>query len=241
MASVPPNMIRGVRISCDWDVTTLKAKKYIACDVPKNDPVFHGFMMKGDLFSDTPTPSFPVSPLFELVGLPFHVRKIPPNRSLPGNDVTDMKDKDVSNRYTNQEATLLLIAMDPRREYRGFAPSFWQSNVGNVLVTGVGGKVITPQQVEALCAYVFYLLNGPLQEVGEQMEEGEEKVLEYKKVMDKVTPAKFGEYFGYYKKIKEMEAQDWVSIKKLEEQEWVLDTSPVMMTSSMVALESSGC
>lgn len=216
----------------------LKAEKYIACDVPKDDPVFRDFMVGRDPFSDAPTLSSPISPLSELVGLPFHVRKIPPNPSLPGNDVTNLKDEAVVNRYTNQEATLLLIAMDPRTGNWGFAPSFWQSQVGNVLLTRVDGKVITPQQVEALCAYNFYLLNGPMeaaQEQGEgwdeeeEGEEGEGQVLEYRKVIDKVTPAKFKEYFEYYE-----------SIKDREDRKWSLDARPVVMTSSVTASETSG-
>lgn len=186
-------------------------------------------MVGRDTFSHNPTPSCPVSPISELVGMALYVRKIPPNPSLPGNDVTNLKDGHVSNRYTNQEATLLLIPMDPRAGNWGFAPSFWQSSVGNVLLTRVDGEVVTPQQVEALCAYNFYLLNGPMQTAHEQGKEGEEQVLEHRKVIDKVTAAKFNEYFEYY-----------ASIKEKEDRRWALDAKPVVMTSSVTASENSG-
>ncbi len=222
MASVPSNMIRGVCISCDYDVKNLKAKKYVACDISADDPVFNDFMVTGDPFLDNPTPSAPISPLSELVGLPFRMRKIPANPSLPGNDVTNMKDQDVCDRFTNQEATLLVIAMDPGAEYWGLAPSFWQSHVGNVLITSVDDWAITPEHVEALCSYNFYLLNGPMAIAQEQEEQGEEQVLEFKKVVDKVTPAKFQEYYGYYESIREKENRSWASSAK-----------PIVMTSSV--------
>lgn len=223
MGPLPPNMVRGVRISCDWEVATLKAKKYIACDVPKDDPVFCNSMVGRDTFSHNPTPSCPVSPISELVGMALYVRKIPPNPSLPGNDVTNLKDGHVSNRYTNQEGTLLLIPLEPCACNWGFAHSFWQSSVGNVLLTCVDGEVVTPQQVEALCAYNFYLLNGPMQAAHEQGKEGEEQVLEHRKVIEKVTPAKFTEYFEYYASIKVKENSRWV-----------------VMTSSVTASKTSG-
>lgn len=52
----------------------------------------------------------------------------------------------------------------------------------------------------------------------------EDQVLEFKKVIDKVTPAKFEEYYGYYKSIREKENRSWASIRK-----------PFVMTSSVTA------
>jgi hypothetical protein len=182
MAAVPPKMIRGVRISCDYDVENLKAKKYIACDMSADDPVFNDFMVTGYPFLNKPMPSAPISPLSELVGLPFRMRKIPANPSLPGNDVTNTEEG-IANHYTNQEATLLLIEMNPRAENWGSAPFFWQSYVGNVLVTRVDGRVITRQQVEALCSYNFYLLTGPMATAQEQGEEGKTKYLSSRRLL----------------------------------------------------------
>lgn len=114
MASTPSNMICGVRVSCDWDVKNLKAKKYIDVMVLKDYPVFNDFMWQGiEPFSDS-GPSNSVSPVSELVGLPIHVRKIPPNPSLPGNDVSRVPDAEVTSRYENvEEATFLMKSMDP--------------------------------------------------------------------------------------------------------------------------------
>lgn len=79
-----------------------------------------------------------------------------------------------------------------------------------MLITRVNGEVISPQQVEALCAYSYHLSCGPMQEATEaHQEEGEGKILAYKQLVDGITPAKFREFYGYYKSIKEMENPAW--------------------------------
>ena len=80
MAENSPKMIEGVRINCIGDMEIHKAKQYVSVKVADNDSVFKDFMLVGDpMVNDHPIPSYPISAVSALVGIPVHVRKIPPD------------------------------------------------------------------------------------------------------------------------------------------------------------------
>jgi len=90
-------------------------------------------------------PSCPISAISCAAGIPIQVHKIAPDES--------WKDDGVTDRYTNQKATNLLIDIYLWGKLSEATPPVWLSRVGSVLVTSHAGDDITPQQIEALCAY----------------------------------------------------------------------------------------
>ena len=156
--------------------------------VPASDPVFSDFMIVGDLISpDIPVPSFPISPLSQKIGMPIHIRKIKAD--------TAWKDDDVCGRYTNVEATWLLVALDPKSTHWAYAPMSWQNRVGSVLVTSAdtNGINITPQRLEALCAYNSEFFEGPLQTA-----EKDGSLKAKKRALAAIMPEAFESFFEKY-------------------------------------------
>lgn len=250
-------MVKGVRIICDGDVGVLKDPKFTAVEVSCEDPVFKDTWIHEDSIAGL-IPSCPVSDLSELIGMPFRVRKVAPHLS--------WKDDAVPGRYTNEEATRLLINLDSCSDSWGYAPAYWQDQIGSVLITPddfVRGKLISPQGLEALCAYNKFLLPGPSRNVMEQEEEieghqscksikicdqvmpKEKQAVENMEVVDQWTPEK--------EQIREsMKAFDQVtpetyleffaefkSKMEREDPKWLVPANRVLMTSMPNALEPS--
>lgn len=224
MAASSNKMIQGVCISCNADIDLRGAKKYYAVEVAENDAVFNDFVIQGDILPDEDLiPSCPVSPISELIGMPVHVRKIPPHAS--------WKDDTTCGRYVNVEATLLCMAVKPSSDFWGLAPKFWQNRVGSVLITRVDGNDIAPQEVEVLCAYTRWFVEEPMQDAKEGAGSyGDKKrVAEYKKTVETVTPEAFHTFYEGFKTKKGAKDPSWAAVQ-----------DPVVMTSSGNAAQTSG-
>ena len=111
--------------------------------------------------------------------------------------------------------------MDPKSDCFHFAPMYWQDRVGSVLVTRDDGGEITPQTIEALCAYnreVFLEKMGPAGET--------ESLKEQKKVLDSIT----AEYFEAF-------AKDFENNRLEENPNWAATVEPVMMKSDVSEMQ----
>ena len=200
MASAAQEPEKGIRISCEGDLKHSKAKKFFPITISHNDPIFHDHMISGGpIYEGGPIPSSPISPISKLVNLPIQVRKIAPDPAWRENYTGGL--------YTNAEATFLLCNLDPASDNCGFAPMYWQDQVGSVLVTTVGSYDITPQQIEALSAYAYHTVVGALGEASETDEEAK-----IKEVVDGITLEAFEAFYAEFgaKKVKEDPAWETV-------------------------------
>lgn len=133
--------VRGVKINCQGDQRTFGAEVYSAVDVPKDHPVF----------------SSPIVPISELVGMPVHTRKYPPDRL--------WKDNHTDSSYENEPATFLHRVSDPRSDGWGWATMDWRDDIGSVIAVRSDGQDVTTQEVEALCRFCQFKMQ-PLFENG---------------------------------------------------------------------------
>lgn len=120
--------LRGVKIHCKGDQRTFGTDVYSAVDVPKDHSIFYG----------------PIAPISQLVGMPIHTRKYPPDKLWK--DGLFAPDENVP-------ATFLHLVADPSNSWWGWAPLSWQNDVGSVLVVRSDGQDVTTRQVEALSRF----------------------------------------------------------------------------------------
>jgi hypothetical protein len=76
-------------------------------------------------------------PLSQLIGMPIRLWKLP---------MSGFRD-------TNVEAAYLNINLDPARPSFGWAPPYWQTNVGQVVAVRENGKDLTKRDISMLCHY----------------------------------------------------------------------------------------
>ena len=105
--------------------------------------------------------------------------------------------------------------MDPESENFMYAPIYWQNDVGSVLVTRIDGGEITPQTVQAICAYNKEVFEEKMQPASEG-----ESLKEQKEVVGSITAGGFDVFF---KEFQERQLQ--------RNPDWAANTEPVMMTS----------
>ena len=122
------NKLRGVKIHCKGDQRAFGTGVYSAVDVPKDHPIFDD----------------PVAPISQLVGMPVHTRKYPPDKL--------WKDS-LGDPTENVPATRLHLVVDPNNQSWGWADWPWKTDVGNVLVVRSDGQDVTTRQVEALSRF----------------------------------------------------------------------------------------
>ena len=120
--------LRGVKIHCKGDQRTFGTDVYSAVDVPKDHPIFYD----------------PIAPISQLVGMPIHTRKYPPDKHWKDGLFAPTE---------NVPATLLHYVADPSNTGWGCTPLSWQNDVGSVLVVRSDGQDVTTRQVEALSRF----------------------------------------------------------------------------------------
>ena len=157
--------LRGVKIHCKGDQRTFGTGVYSAVDVPKDHPIFYG----------------PIAPISQLVGMPIHTRKYPPDKL--------WKDS-LAESTENVPATFLHLAADPSSDAWGWAPLSWQNDVGNVLVVRSDGQDVTTRQVEALSRFCQFKMIPLFENAsgGGLVEMTKEEVMRY------LTPSVFEEF-----------------------------------------------
>ena len=158
--------LRGVKIHCKGDQRAFGTEVYSAVDVPKDHPVFYN----------------PIAPISQLVGMPIHTRKYPPDKL--------WKDSKIVPTFQNVPATLLHVAADPSSDAWGRAPLSWQNDVGNVLVVRSDGQDVTTRQVEALSRFCQFKMQPLFENAlgGGRVEMTREEVMRY------LTPSVFEEF-----------------------------------------------
>ncbi|KAL6718568.1 hypothetical protein ACLMJK_004660 [Lecanora helva] len=227
-------LVKGIRISCDGEMSLLGKKPYYPVEFSKKDPVFRDWQLVGDgLDGVEHIPSDPVSHISTLVGLPVRIRRIPSTLAWESHFS--------SCAYHNVPATILLVDLESR--YRPVPPDcLWQDYLGSVLVTSVRGEEISSQQVEALVVYTYIHIIRPLVEV-ERKQKPFRKIyypaldpsfVARKKIVDEVlpsiTPQAFQKFLCWFTMMKEKDEPRWAlasnPVRSSTENEW-LPTWPI--------------
>ncbi|KAI1370421.1 hypothetical protein F4677DRAFT_364396 [Hypoxylon crocopeplum] len=112
-----PTVIRGVKICCYGETKLHGSDPFVLVDVPRSHPT-RLTSSEGD-----------ISPISRLLGTPLRLWKFPDlERWLdpPGWEENLCAD-------SNQNAAFLMMGMDPKKEGWGWAPLYWNLDLGNVL------------------------------------------------------------------------------------------------------------
>jgi hypothetical protein len=123
------------------------------------------------------------SQISELIGIPITAMKYPVDKTWSS--------------WENVEATFLHLDCDPASNFWGFAPMYWQNNVGNVLVCREDGKELLPRQLEAICSFCQFEISPKFELLGESTDDSR-RPEDTRQVFSEMTPAKFREYFKRY-------------------------------------------
>lgn len=129
--------IRGVKICCYRETKLHGSEPYISVDVP----IFHPTRL---LYKEGK-----VSPISELLGLPLRLWKyldIATWIDPPGWDEN-------KNAASNQDAAFLMMETDSGNPGWGWAPLYWNSNIGNVLAIRPDGKDLAVHDVRLMCYF----------------------------------------------------------------------------------------
>ncbi|KAK4694825.1 hypothetical protein P7C71_g2814, partial [Lecanoromycetidae sp. Uapishka_2] len=140
-------IVMGVKISCDGDIKTLGAAKYVSLEVPSEK--YLGFAE--------------ISPMSERIGMPVLVQQYAPHPAWKNSQESGVSD--------NQEVTSLFSDLHP--DNFPLAPMRWQSKINSVYILRSDRKDLSVQQAEALCYYCQFHLADSLQEASESGKESE--------------------------------------------------------------------
>jgi len=136
--SRPPTAIRGVMISCYGERKLHGSDRFIAVDVPTHHP------------TRTVGKSGSISPISRHLGMPLRLYKYP--------DIERWIDIPGWNRNlcpeSNQDAAFLMMETDTKSSSWGFAPLYWNTQLGNVLVVRDDGKDLDVDHLGAICRFV---------------------------------------------------------------------------------------
>ncbi|KAL1970693.1 hypothetical protein VTN77DRAFT_4337 [Rasamsonia byssochlamydoides] len=130
----------GVKLPCHGERKLHGADAFVSVEVPKSHPI---------ILNATAVETF-ISPISKMVGLPVQARKLSSNRlwdqRLP---IWDENMGPLSNH------TACMLFLEPRLDNSdwGFAPMYWQSEIGDVLLVRIDQQDLTVQQAKVLCYF----------------------------------------------------------------------------------------
>ncbi|KAI1141100.1 hypothetical protein F5Y05DRAFT_299180 [Hypoxylon sp. FL0543] len=132
-----PAVVRGVKICCYGEIKLHGSDPFVLVDVPRAHPTRLTFR-EGD-----------TSPISRLLGTPIRLWKFTDlERWLdpPGWNFTFTAD-------SNQNAAFLMMGMDPKTDDWGWAPLYWNMELGNVLAVREDGKDLDREFFRTLCYF----------------------------------------------------------------------------------------
>lgn len=133
------DFVRGVVVTCEGDRRIYGALPFVEVAVPTQHPIRKGKWG----FSE-----FYVSTISEMVGMPVRAMKLVGTEWEAGSDpLTGLNDP------SNQHACFLFLETDVDDGSWGWAPFYWQTDIGNVLLLREDGKDLTEAEAETLCCF----------------------------------------------------------------------------------------
>lgn len=133
-----PRVIRGVKICCYGEIKMHGTEPYVPVEVPKVHPIC-GKFGEGD-----------ISPISKLLGRPLRLWKFPDIETWidpPGWNYNLGAD-------SNQDAAFLMMGADPQSENWGWAPLYWNNEIGNVLVVCDDDSDLSVDELRLMCHFV---------------------------------------------------------------------------------------
>lgn len=133
----PPMTIRGVKICCYGEIKLHGSEPYVSVDVPWAHPAHLGYDQSS------------ISPISKRLGMPLRLWKYQDILSWispPGWGENMGAD-------SNQDAAFLMMETDPDKPGWGWAPLYWNLDLGNVLAVRVDDKDLTVDDVRMMCHF----------------------------------------------------------------------------------------
>jgi hypothetical protein len=128
--------IRGVKICCYGEIKLHGTEPYVQVEVPFVHPIRN---REGD-----------ISPISKLLGRPLRLWKFPDIENWinpPGWNHNMGAD-------SNPESAYLMIGADPRKQSWGWAPLYWNNEIGNVLAVYDDGSDLSVDELRLVCHFV---------------------------------------------------------------------------------------
>lgn len=134
----PPTSIRGVMIACYGERKLHGSDRFVAVEVSPHHPT-RTVVKHGD-----------VSPISRRLGMPLRLWKY--------EDIETWMDppgwKWTKCAESNHDAACLMMEIDPERSGWAFAPLYWNTSLGNVLVVREDDKDLSVDDLGAICGFV---------------------------------------------------------------------------------------
>jgi hypothetical protein len=133
-----PRAIRGVKICCYGEIKLHGTEPYVPVEVPKVHPI-RWTHREGD-----------ISPISKLLGRPLRLWKFPDIETWidpPGWSYN-------LGAVSNPDAAFLMMGADPRSEDWGWAPLYWNNDIGNVLVVYDDDIDLSVNELRLMCHFV---------------------------------------------------------------------------------------
>jgi hypothetical protein len=134
----PSTIIRGVKICCYGEIKLHGSDPYVLVDVPRAHPTRPEYS-EGS-----------VSSISQLLGISLRLWKFPDIETWidpPGWDESMTAD-------SNQDAAFLMLETDPKKDSWGWAPLYWNIDLGNVLAVRLDDKDLAVDDVRLMCYFV---------------------------------------------------------------------------------------
>jgi hypothetical protein len=134
---ITPRSIRGIKICCYGEIKLHGTEPYVPIEVPYVHPIC-GFYESV------------VSPISKILGRPLRLwkfRDIETWLDPPGWDENLCAD-------SNPDAAFLMMGADPRKDDWGWAPFYWNTEIGNVLVIYDDKTDLPVEQLRLMCYFV---------------------------------------------------------------------------------------
>ncbi|KAI2601837.1 hypothetical protein GGR54DRAFT_580565 [Hypoxylon sp. NC1633] len=130
-------VVRGVKISCYGEAKLHGSDPFVLVDVPRVHPARHDHSRRD------------VSPISRLLGMPIRLWKYPDLDTWldpPGWEENMCAD-------SNQNAAFLMVGTNPKKSDWGWAPLYWNVEIGNVLAVRQDGKDLDLNDFRLMCYF----------------------------------------------------------------------------------------
>ncbi|PWY84008.1 hypothetical protein BO83DRAFT_413530 [Aspergillus eucalypticola CBS 122712] len=138
-----PTVVRGVKICCDGEIKLHASEPFVSIDVRRSTRL-HLSSIQGDSNS----------PISALLGIPLIFWKDPDAEyhvNPPGWDATQWAS-------SNQNAAFMMMVTNPSDPSWGWAPLYWNRDIGNVWVVREDGQDLDVRDVAMMCHFARFKL-----------------------------------------------------------------------------------
>lgn len=160
-----PTTVRGVKICCHGERKLHGSEPFVSVDITRSNQISLG---RGS-----------ISPISVCLGVAIRLWKDPGTeflRDLPGWEEGMTAD-------SNPNVAFLMMETDPSKDEWGWAPTYWNSEIGNVWAIREDGQDLTVNDVAMMCHFARH----KLQRMFEDVMESSSSLVSRQKVLDFIT------------------------------------------------------